>query len=101
MIGIIIERELLRQFPAIDPMNKSGAIHALVDAIYETGCLIGAGGIIAFGDKLGRRSSVIIGACTMRVVTNFQAALFGLAQLYPRTEVYGQHSTQVVSRSQI
>ena len=81
MSGIITEPEFLRQFPAMEPMNKSGAIQALVVAIYEIGCLIGAGGIIAFGDKLGRRRSVIIGACIMLVGAAIQTASFGIAQL--------------------
>jgi hypothetical protein len=53
MSGIITEPEFLRQFPQMEPKNKSGSTQALVIIIYEIGCLIGAGGIIAFGDKLG------------------------------------------------
>jgi MFS family permease len=71
MSGIITEPEFLRQFPQMEPKNKSGSIQALVVAIYEIGCLIGAGGIIAFGDKLGRRRAVII-----------ELALCSLALLY-------------------
>jgi MFS family permease len=81
MSGIITEPEFLRQFPQMEPKNKSGAIQALVVAIYEIGCLIGAAGIIAFGDKLGRRRAVTIGACIMLVGAVIQTASFGLAQL--------------------
>jgi MFS family permease len=45
----------------MEPKYKSGSIQALVVAIYEIGCLIGA------GDKLGRRRAVIIGVCIMLV----------------------------------
>lgn len=61
--------------------NKQGAIQALVVAIYEIGCLIGALGIVAFGDKLGRRRAVLIGATIMLVGAAIQTASFGLAQL--------------------
>jgi MFS family permease len=81
MSGIITEPEFLRQFPQMEPKNKSGAIQALVVAIYEIGCLIGAAGIIAFGDKLGRRRAVVIGACIMLVGAAIQTASFGIAQL--------------------
>jgi MFS family permease len=78
MSGIITEPEFLRQFPQIELKNKSGSIQALVVAIYEIGCLIGAGGIVAFSDKLGRRRAVIIGACIMLVSAAIQTASFGL-----------------------
>ncbi|KAF3046328.1 hypothetical protein E8E12_001589 [Didymella heteroderae] len=48
--SIIIEPEFLRQFPSMAPKDKSGAIQALVVAIYDIGCLIGAAGIITVGD---------------------------------------------------
>lgn len=63
------------------PENKSGAIQALVVAIYEIGCLIGALGIVSFGDKLGRRRAVLIGATIMLIGAAIQTASFGLAQL--------------------
>lgn len=81
MSGILTEPIFLDQFPAMDPKNKSGAIQALVVAIYEIGCLIGAGGIIAFGDKLGRRRAIVIGASIMLVGASIQTASFSLAQL--------------------
>jgi MFS family permease len=81
MSGIITEPEFLRQFPQMKPKFNSGSTQALVVAIYEIGCLIGAGGIIAFGDKFGRRRAVIIGACIMLVGAIIQTASFGLAQL--------------------
>lgn len=65
----------------MDPMNKSGAIQALVVAIYEIGCLIGAGFIIAFGDKIGRRRAVLLGASIMIIGAVIQTTSFSLAQL--------------------
>ncbi|KAF7187583.1 Major facilitator superfamily transporter mfsA, partial [Pseudocercospora fuligena] len=81
MSGIITEPIFLKTFPQMDPMNKSGAIQALVVAIYETGCLFGAIGIIAFGDKLGRRRSILTGACIMIVGAIIQTASVDLASI--------------------
>lgn len=40
-LGIITEPMFLDLFPQMEPTNKSGAIQALVVAIYEVGCLVG------------------------------------------------------------
>lgn len=65
----------------MEPTNKSGAIQALVVAIYEIGCLMGAIGIIMYGDTLGRRRSILTGALIMCVGAVIQTTSFGLAQL--------------------
>ena len=81
MSGIITEPMFLEVFPQMEPHNKSGAIQSLVVAIYEVGCLIGALGIIWFGDRLGRRRSILLGACIMIIGALIQTASFGMAQL--------------------
>ena len=81
MSGILTEPNFLTYFPQMEPENKSGAIQALVVAIYEIGCLIGAIGIIMFGDKLGRRRSILTGALIMCVGAVIQTTSFGMAQL--------------------
>lgn len=81
MSGIITEPNFLQYFPGMAPENKSGSIQALVVAIYEVGCLFGALFIIAFGDKIGRRRSVLLGATIMLIGAAIQTASFGLAQL--------------------
>ncbi|KAK0628108.1 Sugar transporter STL1 [Lasiodiplodia hormozganensis] len=75
MSGIITEPLFLKQFPQMEPKNKSGAIQALVVAIYEIGCLIGSILIICYGDKLGRRRAVLIGTLIMLAGTAIQAAV--------------------------
>ena len=77
MGGIITEPSFLKVFPAMDPKNKSGAIQALVVAIYEIGCLLGAMFIVGFGDKLGRRRSILLGVSIMYIGAIIQAASFG------------------------
>lgn len=82
----------------MEPTNNSGAIQALVVAIYEVGCLVsrsfyasprsftdfekmGALGMIGYGDKLGRRRSILVGALIMCVGAVIQTTSFGLAQM--------------------
>ncbi|EME38944.1 hypothetical protein DOTSEDRAFT_180963 [Dothistroma septosporum NZE10] len=106
MSGIITEPIFLQTFPQMQPKNKEGAIQALVVAIYEIGCLFGAIGIIAFGDKLGRRRSILIGASIMIVGAIIQTTSFGLAQLIVGRIVTGigngmQTSTIPVYQSEI
>ena len=106
MSGIITEPIFLQTFPAMEPKNKLGSIQALVVAIYEIGCLIGAIGIIAFGDKLGRRRSILIGASIMIIGAIIQTTSFGLAQLIVGRIVTGvgngmQTSTIPVYQSEI
>lgn len=81
MSGIITEPKFLETFPQMDQKNKSGAIQALVVAIYEIGCLTGSLLIVAVGDKLGRRRAVLLGTSIMFVGAALQAASFGIAQL--------------------
>ncbi|KAI9753060.1 MAG: hypothetical protein M4579_005359 [Chaenotheca gracillima] len=81
MSGIITEEQFVDLFPLMDQNYKSGAIQALVVAIYEIGCLLGSLFIICYGDKLGRRRAVIIGAIVMLIGTAIQCSSYSLAQL--------------------
>ncbi|KAH9809539.1 general substrate transporter [Teratosphaeria destructans] len=81
MSGIITEPMFLEVFPQMNSKNKSGAIQALVVAIYEVGCLIGSLAIIGVGDKLGRRRAVLFGTLIMLIGTAIQASPTTLAQL--------------------
>lgn len=76
MSGIITEDNFLQYFPAMAPMNKMGAIQALVVAIYEIGCLLGSFFIIGYGDKLGRKRAVLLGTVIMLAGTALQASSF-------------------------
>lgn len=77
MSGIITEPIFLKTFPQMEQNNKSGAIQALVVAIYEIGCLIGALGIVGYGDKLGRRRAILAGAGIMIIGAILQTASTG------------------------
>ncbi|KAK8152464.1 general substrate transporter [Phyllosticta citrichinensis] len=81
MSGIISEPLFLEDFPLMDSNYKDGAIQALVVAIYEVGCLLGSFFVIAYGDKLGRRKSVLIGTVWMLIGTAIQASATTMGQL--------------------
>ncbi|KAF2147052.1 uncharacterized protein K452DRAFT_261219 [Aplosporella prunicola CBS 121167] len=81
MSGIITEPMFVDYFPQMDSDFKDGAIQALVVAIYEIGCLLGSFIIIGWGDKLGRRMSVLIGTLIMLVGTAIQAASVTMGML--------------------
>ena len=81
MSGIITEPIFLATFPKMAEGYKLGSIQALVVAIYEIGCLLGSVFIIAYGDKLGRRRAVLVGAMIMLAGTAIQASSTTLAQL--------------------
>ncbi|EKD19126.1 uncharacterized protein L3040_007237 [Drepanopeziza brunnea f. sp. 'multigermtubi'] len=81
MSGIITEDNFLTYFPKMAPHNKSGAIQALVVAIYEIGCLIGSIFIIFYGDRMGRRRAVLLGVAIMLIGTVLQASSFEIGQL--------------------
>jgi MFS family permease len=97
MSGIITEPIFLQTFPGMEPKNKSGAIQALVVAIYEIGCLIGAGGIIAFGDQIGRCRVVVFGALVMLVGAAIQTTSFGIAQMIVGRVVTGAGNSMSTS----
>lgn len=90
MSGIITEPIFLETFPQMEPQNKSGAIQALVVAIYEIGCLLGSLSIVKLGDILGRRKSVLIGTVIMLVGTAIQASSYGMAQMIVGRIVTGE-----------
>lgn len=62
MSGIISAEPFMNYFPeTLDNPTWQG----FVTAIYEIGCLFGAIAMLVFGDALGRRKGIMIGAATM------------------------------------
>ncbi|GAA5984924.1 hypothetical protein JCM10908_002454 [Rhodotorula pacifica] len=66
MSGLISAPQFYRVFPACDPAvqgsYKASVLQALYVAIYEIGCLAGAVFALMYGDRLGRRKMIFIGA---------------------------------------
>ena len=62
MSGIISAPAFVKAFPQVD---GDPTYEGFVVAIYAVGCFLGACFIFAFGDKLGRRNSIFLGASVM------------------------------------
>ncbi|KAJ7586975.1 general substrate transporter, partial [Mycena floridula] len=76
MSGIISAPQFLKVFPDLDPLvtspSNSSTMQAFYTAIYEIGCLTGALFALLFGNKLGRRKNIIIGASFVIIGTIIQ-----------------------------
>ncbi|RYO79593.1 hypothetical protein DL766_001203 [Monosporascus sp. MC13-8B] len=71
MSGIISAPAFTHDFPEVDgDSNWEG----FVVSIYAVGCFLGACFILTFGDHLGRRRSIFLGACVMIVGVIIQIA---------------------------
>ncbi|KAJ5550242.1 hypothetical protein N7461_004940 [Penicillium sp. DV-2018c] len=71
MSGIIDSDAFGRFMPLVD---DNSTMQALVTAIYELGCLVGAMYALFAGDKLGRRLMIMHGACVMIIGVIIQIA---------------------------
>lgn len=73
MSGIISAQPFNDYFPET---KDNSTWQGFVTAIYEIGCLLGAVFILLFGDKLGRRRAMIIGAAIMILGVLIQVTSF-------------------------
>jgi len=71
MSGIISAPAFVKAFPEVD---GDSTYEGFVTSIYAVGCFLGACFIFAFGDKLGRRYSIFLGAGVMLVGVVIQIA---------------------------
>lgn len=73
MSGIISAPAFNKQFPQTD---NNSTWQAFVTAIYEVGCLLGAIFQLTFGDSIGRRRAIIMGAFIMIIGVIIQITPF-------------------------
>lgn len=73
MSGIISGEDFNNYFPQT---KNNSTWQAFVTAIYEIGCLIGAIFQLCFGDKIGRRRAIILGAIIMIIGVMIQVTAF-------------------------
>lgn len=71
MSGIISADPFMEYFPET---HDDPTWQGFVTAIYEIGCLLGAIAVLCFGDALGRRRAMMIGAFTMILGVIIQVA---------------------------
>ncbi|GAA5907661.1 hypothetical protein JCM6882_008942 [Rhodosporidiobolus microsporus] len=80
MSGLISAPQFIEVFPACDPVAqgayKASVLQAFYVAIYEVGCLGGAIFALMFGDRLGRRKMMTIGAIVLLIGVLIQVVSF-------------------------
>lgn len=84
MSGLLTGRAFTTQFPEIDTTatgNGSSSLQGTVVAIYEIGCFFGAIFCFLFGERIGRRKSIMLGCVVLSIGAALQAASYGVAQL--------------------
>ncbi|KAJ9639439.1 hypothetical protein H2199_006472 [Coniosporium tulheliwenetii] len=84
MSGLLTGSAFTKQFPEIDTTPGAGGSSSLqgtVVAIYEIGCFFGAILAFAFGERLGRRWTIMIGCAILVVGAAIQTAAYGIPQM--------------------
>ncbi|EON66338.1 hypothetical protein W97_05731, partial [Coniosporium apollinis CBS 100218] len=90
MSGLLTGSSFKRQFPEIDTQNGgSSSLQGTVVAIYEIGCFFGAIFAFLFGERLGRRWSIILACLVLSVGAIIQATAYGIPQMIVGRTVAG------------
>lgn len=92
MSGLLTGTAFTNQFPEIETTNGGGGSSSLqgtVVAIYEIGCFCGAILAFVFGERLGRRWTILLGCAIVSVGAAIQAAAYGIPQLITGRVVTG------------
>ncbi|GAA5884943.1 hypothetical protein JCM6882_007162 [Rhodosporidiobolus microsporus] len=77
MGGLITLPAFLEVFPECRDPDISG----ITVAIYEIGCMFGAIGAIIWGDKLGRKQTIMLGMIIMVIGAVIKTAAYGLPEM--------------------
>lgn len=84
MSGLLTGSAFTAQFPEIDTnegSHGSASLQGTVVAIYEIGCFFGSIGALVFGEKLGRRMTILIGCAILCVGGALQASAYSIPHL--------------------
>ncbi|KAI1756894.1 hexose carrier protein [Xylaria castorea] len=84
MSGLLTGTAFTAQFPEIDTSegaHGSSSLQGTVVAIYEIGCFFGAIVCFLFGEKLGRRWSIMIGCIVLAIGGALQASAYNIPHL--------------------
>ncbi|RYC56126.1 hypothetical protein CHU98_g10093 [Xylaria longipes] len=84
MSGLLTGTAFTAQFPEIDTnegAHGSSSLQGTVVAIYEIGCFFGAILCFLFGEKLGRRWSIMIGCIVLAIGGALQASAYSIPHL--------------------
>ncbi|KAJ9133457.1 General substrate transporter [Pleurostoma richardsiae] len=80
MGGFLTSGPFERTFPSISG-DGNATLQGFTVAVYEIGCAIGALSVIAGGDRIGRRATVMLGELIIIIGAVLQASSFSLSQL--------------------
>lgn len=83
MSGLLTGSAFTAQFPSIDTERnpKNSSLQGTVVAIYEIGCFFGAIFAFLFGERLGRRWSIMAGCIVLTIGAAIQTSAYGVPQL--------------------
>ncbi|KAI7789043.1 sugar transporter stl1 [Diaporthe eres] len=84
MSGLLTGTAFTAQFPEIDTnegSNGSASLQGTVVAIYEIGCFFGSILALVFGEKLGRRMTILIGCLILCVGGALQASAYTIPHM--------------------
>ncbi|KKY30144.1 putative sugar transporter stl1 [Diaporthe ampelina] len=84
MSGLLTGSAFTAQFPEIDTnegSHGSASLQGTVVAIYEIGCFFGSILALVFGEKLGRRMTILIGCLILCVGGALQASAYSIPHL--------------------
>lgn len=84
MSGLLTGSAFTAQFPEIDTnegSNGSASLQGTVVAIYEIGCFFGSILALVFGEKIGRRMTILIGCAILCVGGALQASAYTIPHM--------------------
>jgi MFS family permease len=87
MSGLLTGRAFTNQFPEIDTTDSgtgSASLQGTVVAIYEIGCLFGSLFTFFYGERFGRRRTIMLGCTVLMIGAAIQTASYGIPQVSRR-----------------
>ncbi|KAI8633194.1 general substrate transporter [Xylariaceae sp. FL1651] len=76
--GVIVTPDFLNLMGIADDPK----LQSTVTAIYDIGCFLGAISVIWFGERLGRKNTILTGTTIMSIGAILQITAFGLPQMF-------------------
>lgn len=86
--GVVVTQDFLEVHDLVGPSKTSTL--STVTAIYDIGCFFGAIIAFTFGERLGRKKSILLGTVIMSVGTILQSSSFSLPQMFVGRVILGR-----------
>ncbi|GFZ42316.1 hypothetical protein JCM24511_00030 [Saitozyma sp. JCM 24511] len=77
--GLLDSTSFMARFPSIS--NGNSTLQGFTVAVYEIGCAIGALSVVLWGDRYGRRATVVYGMIVLAIGAVLQFLSYGLPQM--------------------